>query len=153
MTASTQSAPRPVVLAVDDEPGVRELSTRILEQGGYRVLAAANGLEALEIVNGGAAIDLLMVDLDMPIMRGEELAERVRIARPESRVLYVTAQSGALFSGRPELTAREAFLDKPFSVRGLLEAVSLLKNGFINAPAESHAQRIWRTVVAKVAKS
>jgi two-component system cell cycle sensor histidine kinase/response regulator CckA len=148
-----QSAARPVVLAVDDEPGVRDLSTRILEQGGYRVLAAADGRQALEIVNGGAAIDLLMVDLDMPIMRGEELAQRVRQARPGLCVLYVTAQSGALFTERPELTAREAFLDKPFSVRGLLEAVSLLRNGYINPPPESAAECLWRTVVAKVGRS
>jgi CheY-like chemotaxis protein len=154
MISVTGMAERPVVLAVDDEPGVRDLSKRILEQGGYRVLAAADGRQALEIVNGGAAIDLLMVDLDMPIMRGEELAQRVRILRPDLRVLYVTAQSGALFTDRPELTDREAFLDKPFSVLGLLEAVSLLKNGFISAPpARPTFAEMWRAAVGKVAKS
>jgi len=146
---------RGVVLAVDDEAGVRDLSRRILERGGYAVLDAADGPHALEIIQSGARVDFLMVDLDMPVMRGEELAARLRVLRPELRVLYVTGHSDALFVDRPELGNDEAFLDKPFSVRGLLEAVSLLKNGYINAPAprSSSLDLLWRALVGKAERS
>jgi two-component system cell cycle sensor histidine kinase/response regulator CckA len=128
-------APRGVVLVVDDEPGVRALARRILEGGGYGVLEAGNGVEALAVMNSPARVDFLIADLDMPVMRGEEMAKKIRALRPELRVLYVTAHSELLFKERPELIDGEAFLDKPFTVRGLLEAVSLLKSGAINEPA------------------
>ena len=131
MSAAIQPEAKGVVLAVDDEPGVRELSRRILEQGGYTVLEAEHGQQALDLIESGAHVDFLMVDLDMPVMRGEVLAEHIRARRADLRVLYVTAHADDLFRTRPELREGEAFLDKPFSIRGLLEAVSLLKNGFI----------------------
>lgn len=155
MTGDHTRVTRPIVLAVDDEPGVRELARRILEQGGYDVIEAANGREALDLIERGAHVDFLMVDLDMPIMRGEELAARVRAVRPDLRVLYVTAHSDALFTDRPELQAGEAFLDKPFSVKGLLEAVSLLKNGYIQRPPapDSVLERMWRAMLETLVKS
>lgn len=125
---------RGTVLVVDDEPGVRALARRILEGGGYSVLEAGNGVEALEVMTSPVRVDFLMADLDMPVMRGEEMARKIRALRPDLRVLYVTAHSEVLFKERPELIEGEAFLDKPFTVRGLLEAVSLLKVGFINEP-------------------
>jgi two-component system cell cycle sensor histidine kinase/response regulator CckA len=128
-------APRGVVLVVDDEPGVRALARRILEGGGYGVLEAGNGAEAMAVMNSRARVDFLIADLDMPVMRGEEMTKKIRAMRPELRVLYVTAHSELLFKERPELIEGEAFLDKPFTVRGLLEAVSLLKSGTINEPA------------------
>ena len=129
------SAPtRGTVLVVDDEPGLRALARRILEGGGYGVLEAGNGVEALDLMATSARVDFLMADLDMPVMRGEEMAEKIRSLRPDLRVLYVTAHSEQLFKERPELIDGEAFLDKPFTVRGLLEAVSLLKVGYIKEP-------------------
>jgi len=82
-------------------------------------------------------------------MRGEELAARMRILRPELRVLYVTAHSGALLRERPELLDGEAFLDKPFTVAGLLEAVSLLKVGYIKEPPR-RTRRHWRACGARL---
>jgi two-component system cell cycle sensor histidine kinase/response regulator CckA len=140
---------RGIVLVVDDEEGVRALARRILESGGYGVLEAGNGAEALAVMESSARVDFLMADLDMPVMRGEEMARKIRALRPDLRVLYVTAHSEQLFKERPELIDGEAFLDKPFTVRGLLEAVSLLKTGFINAPPPappppaSPIKRLW----------
>lgn len=139
------------VLVADDEPGVRALARRILENGGYRVVEAGNGVEALEVIAGPARIDFLIADLDMPVMRGEEMAKKIRALRPDMRVLYVTAHSEQLFKERPELIEGEAFLDKPFTVRGLLEAVSLLKVGYINepppAPPATGLARLWKTII------
>jgi CheY-like chemotaxis protein len=146
---------RGTVLVVDDEPGVRALARRILEGGGYGVVEAGNGAEALAIMEGSARIDFLMADLDMPVMRGEEMAKRIRALRPDLRVLYVTAHSEQLFKDRPELIDGEAFLDKPFTVRGLLEAVSLLKAGYINeppAPPPSLA-RLWQRITGAKPRS
>jgi two-component system cell cycle sensor histidine kinase/response regulator CckA len=141
-------APRGVVLVVDDEPGVRALARRILEGGGYGVLEAGNGVEAMAVMNSPARVDFLIADLDMPVMRGEEMAKKIRAMRPDLRVLYVTAHSELLFKERPELIDGEAFLDKPFTVRGLLEAVSLLKSGSISEPAppESPLRRLLRAL-------
>jgi len=143
--------PKGVVLVVDDEPGVRALARRILEGGGYGVVEAENGADALAVMASTQRIDFLMADLDMPVMRGEEMAKKIRQLRPDLRVLYVTAHSEQLFKERPELLDGEAFLDKPFTVRGLLEAVSLLKVGYINAPPPpdppaSPIKRLWNTL-------
>lgn len=149
------SPSRGVVLVVDDEPGVRALSRRILEGGGYSVVEAGNGAEALAIMEGSAPIDFLIADLDMPVMRGEEMAKKIRALRPELRVLYVTAHSEQLFKDRPELIDGEAFLDKPFTVRGLLEAVSLLKAGYINEPPRPvpPLARLWRSITGAKPRS
>jgi len=130
---------------------VRALARRILEGGGYGVLEAENGADALKVMASSAQVDFLMADLDMPVMRGEEMAKKIRQLRPDLRVLYVTAHSEQLFKERPELLDGEAFLDKPFTVRGLLEAVSLLKVGFINAPPPRPApvspiKRLWNSL-------
>lgn len=142
-----------IVLVVDDEPGVRALARRILEGGGYQVIEAADGVQGLAVIESAARVDFLMADLDMPMMQGEEMAKRIRARRPDLRVLYVTAHSERLFKERPELIDGEAFLDKPFTSRGLLEAVALLKNGYINAPPAprraSAMRRLWNSVTGR----
>jgi two-component system cell cycle sensor histidine kinase/response regulator CckA len=149
MKIDFEQAPRGVVLVVDDEAGVRALARRILEGGGYGVLEAGDGVEALAVMQSPARVDFLMADLDMPVMRGEEMAKKIRALRPDLRVLYVTAHSEQLFKERPELIDGEAFLDKPFTVRGLLEAVSLLKVGYIKEPPPapvSPIKKLWNTL-------
>ena len=144
---------RGVVLVVDDEPGVRALARRILEGGGYGVIEAENGADALKVMASSQKVDFLIADLDMPVMRGEEMAKKIRQLRPDLRVLYVTAHSEQLFKERPELIDGEAFLDKPFTVRGLLEAVSLLKVGYINEPPPppqpAGFARLWKSLTGK----
>lgn len=141
---------RGVVLVVDDEAGVRALARRILEGDGYGVIEAENGADALAVMESAEQVDFLMADLDMPVMRGEEMAVKIKKLRPDMRVLYVTAHSEQLFKERPELLDGEAFLDKPFTVRGLLEAVSLLRTGFIkDRPVEAPAspiKRLWNSL-------
>lgn len=146
---------RGVVLVVDDEPGVRTLVRRILGNAGYGVVEAGNGVEALAVMASSQQVDFLIADLDMPVMRGEEMARRIRALRPDLRVLYVTAHSELLFKDRPELIDGEAFLDKPFTMRGLLEAVSLLKSGHINKPAiePQRLRRLWQKVTGAKAES
>jgi two-component system, cell cycle sensor histidine kinase and response regulator CckA len=81
----------PTVLVVDDEPAVRLLVERVLVEAGYRVLTAMGGLEALELLEQPGAVDLLLVDLRMPVMSGTQLARKVELLRPEIRVLIMAA--------------------------------------------------------------
>jgi two-component system cell cycle sensor histidine kinase/response regulator CckA len=119
----------PTVLVVDDEQAIRQLTRRILEAGGYEVTEASNGLDAIALLAGGAPLDLLIADLDMPELGGDEMVRRIRTTRPDLRVLYVTGHIDRLMDARPVLWDGEAFLDKPFSAAGLLEAVSLILYG------------------------
>jgi CheY-like chemotaxis protein len=122
------------VLAVDDEAGIREFVAAVLRQPGYEVSLAADGAEALQAFETQGPFDLLLTDLMMPGMRGDVLAQRLRRATPDLKVLYLTGYSDRLFESRPFLWEDEAFVSKPVSVQGLLEAVSLLLVGTVPAP-------------------
>ena len=118
----------PTVLVVDDEAPIREIARRIMEADGYTVTEASNGLEAVALLSQGAPLDLLLADLDMPELNGDEMVRRIRLARPDLKVLYVTGHIDRLMDARP-LWEGEAFLEKPFSPAGLREAASLLLYG------------------------
>jgi CheY-like chemotaxis protein len=124
---------RPVVLVVDDEEPIRSVARRVLESGGYRVIDAGNGFDALKELDKGTHIDLLMADLRMPQLGGGEMARRFRAANPDLKVLYVSGYTDELFEDRQMLWDGEAFLDKPFSPRGLVEAANLLLTGTLAA--------------------
>jgi CheY-like chemotaxis protein len=80
--------------------------------------------------------DILVTDLMMPQMTGDELARRLRQNDPRMRVLYLTGFSDSLFKEKVTLWQDEAYLDKPCSVKGLLQAVSLLLFGHFEVPKE-----------------
>lgn len=121
-----------LVLVVDDEAPIREMERRILEKQGYRVIEAPGGEQAIAALQDGRPLDLLIADLDMPGVAGEEMVRRIRTVRPDLKVLYVTAHIDRLLDVRAMLWEGEAFLDKPFTTNGLLEAVSLLLYGTIS---------------------
>ena len=120
------------VLVVDDEAGVREFVDRALRQAGYQTAIASDGPEALDVAERLGSFDLLVTDLRMPQMMGDELARRMRLRDPAIKVLYLTGFSDQLFKERTTLWQDEAFLDKPQGVDALLEAVSLLLFGSIH---------------------
>ena len=122
MAEPNQRAPR--VLVVDDEESIRVFAARALRETGYEVAVASNGPDALTIVEQGGPFDLYLIDLLMPQMRGDELARRLREADPSVKILYFTGFSDWLFNEKPTLWENEAFVDKPVSLDGLLEAVS-----------------------------
>jgi two-component system cell cycle sensor histidine kinase/response regulator CckA len=120
----------PTVLVVDDEEPVRMVQRRVLEEDGYQILEATNGVEGMNVLAGATVVDLLIADLDMPVLRGDEMVRRIRSTRPDLPVLYVTGNIDRLMDARP-LWEGEAFLEKPFSAAGLREAVSLLLKGTV----------------------
>jgi CheY-like chemotaxis protein len=124
--AATKSAR---ILVVDDEPNVREFVDRTLRSVGHTTVTAGSGAEALKVAESDGAFDLLLTDVRMPVMTGDELARRFRLLHPEVKVLYLTGFADQLFKEKGALWEDEAFLDKPASVSGLLQAVSLLLYG------------------------
>ena len=119
-----------VILAVDDEPGVLALVRRCLaDDERVTLIEASSGKDAVERIATGPALDLLITDLRMPEMEGDELARRVRMLEPELKVLYLTSHADRLFDAKKQLWAEEAYLDKPFTREGLREAVALLLFG------------------------
>lgn len=121
MTSPEQRAP--TILLVDDEPQIRRLASRALEQAGYRVIQATDGLEALGLFTDDAGIDLLVTDVRMPHTDGIVLAAALRRRYPHVPVLFI--------SGFPRGTepAPEPFLAKPFEMQTLRERVAELLAG------------------------
>jgi CheY-like chemotaxis protein len=129
---STSTQPHPVVLVVDDEPSICEFVRHVLEAAGYHAVCANSGAAALKLVDRGPKPDLLLTDMMMPGMAGDELAARMRQQQPDLKVLYLTGFSQALFAHRSMLWEGEAFLEKPVSAVGLVEGVSLLLHGCVS---------------------
>jgi len=128
---------KPRLLLVDDEPPIRMFAGRVLELAGYQVATAGDGPEALETLAAGHEFDLFVLDVMMPQMRGDELAAAVRRRYPDAKVLYFTGFSDVLFKEKAALWEGEAYIDKPVTPTGLLEAVSLLLFNHTRGPAES----------------
>lgn len=122
------------VLIVDDEAPIRELVARVLRQPGYEPFVAADEFEAIKIAHTHGPFDMLITDVMMPSIQGDELARRLRQTDPDLKILYLTGYSDRLFEERAVLWEDEAFLDKPVTAQGLLEAVSLLLVGRVPVP-------------------
>ena len=121
-----RAASHPIqVLVVDDEEAVRTFVERVLREAGYVPTLAGDGPQALEVASKMGSLDLLLTDVMMPQMSGDEL-----------KVLYLTGFSDRLFKEKVTLWEDEAFLEKPCSVKGLLQAVSLLMFGQVDVPLQ-----------------
>ena len=110
------------VLLVEDEDGVRKLAKSTLESCGYSVVGACHGEEALDQLEAGLAIDVLVTDLTMPGMGGRELAGRIRSARAEIGVVFISgyAPDASWLNDVPGAI----FLAKPFTPTDLLRSTS-----------------------------
>ena len=117
------------ILVVEDEEPVRRLVQRILSRAGYRVLSAASGVAALELLEQpGFEVDLVLTDLIMPGgISGQELGRLLRERRAELRVLYMSGYTGEGGSSdvpdRLRLPAGARLLNKPFTPAALIEMV------------------------------
>lgn len=114
------------ILIVDDEAVVVEFVERVLETAGYQLMTATSGEQALDLCARQGMPHLLVTDLKMPRMEGDELASRLRRQEPDLKVLYLTGFADMLFKNKDVLWDGEAYLEKPCTINGLLEAVSLL---------------------------
>jgi CheY-like chemotaxis protein len=108
------------VLIAEDEEQLRRLLVRLLSGAGFTLLVAENGQAAWELLQTHqGTIDLLLSNIVMPHMTGVELAERASKARPEMKILLISAyDEGLLVLGKGWM-----FLAKPFSPKALLEKI------------------------------
>jgi signal transduction histidine kinase len=112
------------VLLAEDEDAVRDLAAEFLKASGYTVLVAKDGLDALEIAEQRrGAIHVLVTDVVMPRMRGNELARKLKRCHPELKIVYM---SGYLeHNSHPDgYEPESAFLQKPFTRESLLQKIS-----------------------------
>jgi two-component system cell cycle sensor histidine kinase/response regulator CckA len=122
------------VLVVDDEEPIRKFVDRVLRDAGYHTALASDGPEAIEAASKLASLDILVTDVMMPLMAGDELSRRLRQLQPSLKVLYLTGYADNLFKEKVTLWEDEAYLDKPCTINSLLQAVSLLLYGRLHAP-------------------
>ena len=110
------SAGPATILLVEDEDAVRELARRVLEKDGHRVLAAATGTEALELLAGlRDELDLLLTDMVMPGLDGRRLATRVRDLHPDCAVIIMSGYTEDTVVREQKLGGGATFLEKPFT--------------------------------------
>lgn len=114
----------PRILIVDDEPGMRTLMRRGLEAEGHQVSEAENGAAGLAIAVAGE-VDLVILDLGLPMLAGESVLEQIVQVRPELPVIIVTAKDGVDDRvGVLDLGAQD-YLVKPFALAELMARVRL----------------------------
>jgi CheY-like chemotaxis protein len=128
MTLTTSQTIRKTgtILVIDDEEGVRSVTTSLLIGRGYTVLEASNGHDALNICSDvQRSIDLAIVDIVMPGLDGFEFVDRAKKIRKDFRVIFMSG-----YAGRPHilkwskvLADSQGFISKPFSLALLVQTV------------------------------
>jgi two-component system cell cycle sensor histidine kinase/response regulator CckA len=123
------------IMVVDDEEPIRRYADRVLRSAGYQPVLAANGFEALRLAASMGGVDALVTDLMMPEMNGAELARRLRQEMSELKVLYVSGFCDHIVDNEARLSGCDAFLEKPYSIKALEQAVSMLVYGDLEPPS------------------
>jgi CheY-like chemotaxis protein len=107
------------VLLVEDEESVRQLVRETLESRGYTVLEAEDGEKALAIASSKDGIHLMITDVVMPGMNGQDLAREIVKSHPSTKVLFLSGYAEDTIR-QQTLPAGTAFLQKPFTLQTLL---------------------------------
>jgi DNA-binding response OmpR family regulator len=112
------------VLIVDDEPEMRSLLTDILSDKGYRIDTAVDGVAALQIVVSDHP-DLVLLDVDMPRLRGGEALVAIRAISPATKVIMISGKADAGEAKRALAAGAFDYVTKPFDLNYLDEAVRI----------------------------
>jgi DNA-binding response OmpR family regulator len=111
----------PAILVVEDEAPIRALYVRILEEAGFRVAAAADGREGLQMALT-TPFDVVVTNSRMPVLSGEQMVAALRRQRPDQAILHVSGSHGV--TSQPDrLPSDVPTLCKPFSPEKLVAAV------------------------------
>lgn len=128
-----------VILVVEDEEGVRELTREFLKVSGYGVLEAKDGFKALEIVERHTGpIHLVLTDMVMPKMSGQELARRLKAILPDAKTLFMSGYSE--HTSGDHTASQFPILEKPFSISSLVEKIREVLEG--NAVEDVSTKRV-----------
>lgn len=123
MVASKPIAAQPRILVVEDDLDIRETVTEILREEGYAVDAVENGMEALDYLRRQPAPRLVLLDLMMPGMSGEDLVRVLRGSPGLADIPVAVVSAARDLEERAEKMKAVAFLQKPISLAGLLALV------------------------------
>jgi CheY-like chemotaxis protein len=110
------------ILLVEDDPPIRNLIRMVLDQGNHAVVEARNGQEALAMFKQ-QPFDLVVTDLDMPEMPGDQLVVEIKRLMPQQPIILMTADRGGL-QGIDQVP--NVILDKPFPMQTLHTAIASL---------------------------
>jgi two-component system cell cycle sensor histidine kinase/response regulator CckA len=128
------SARRHRVLVVEDDSQLRELAETVLAGEGYEVVTAVDAKDALARLAQESPFDLLLTDYAMPGMRGTELIARALDLRPDLLVLCTSGFPQQVFTGEDSLPERVGFLEKPYLLSDLVDAVRAQLDRSTNSP-------------------
>jgi len=116
------------ILVVEDRDEVRTVTCGMLEELGYKPIAAANGAEATTIARQHQGpLPLLLTDVVMPGMNGREVAERLRQFHPEIKVIFMSGHSGCILTETDKLDPSIVYLQKPFTLAQLVAVLQQSK--------------------------
>jgi CheY-like chemotaxis protein len=115
------------ILVVEDNADVRCTVDELLQQLGYNVLLAANGDAAMEILQNGAAIDLIFTDVVMPgTVKSADLAAWAKLQKPTIPVLFTSGHTRDIISRNHQLTPDIQLLSKPYGPQALMDMLKLV---------------------------
>lgn len=113
-----------LILLVEDEPQLLNLTRRVLENKGFKVLTALDADAAISLAaSQNDHIDLMVTDITLPKMNGIELNERILAGNPNMKVLYMSGYTVGTFNHVDSGDARNNFISKPFTIKDFLAAV------------------------------
>jgi PAS domain S-box-containing protein len=127
------------ILLVEDEPAVRLMTSRALQELGYGVMEASGGHQALGILEREGGVDLLITDVILHGMDGPELARRAKELRSELPVLFISGYTDDEMVRRGLLDAGQPFLQKPFTPEALSREVATLLKRTVRLEADADA--------------
>jgi two-component system, cell cycle sensor histidine kinase and response regulator CckA len=114
----------PVILLVEDESMVREITGQVLSHAGYSVLESSNAKEALQIASSHEGpIDLLLTDIVMPEMNGADLAQRMLKRQPDLVTIFMSGYAEHDVVKKAKLSSA-VHIQKPFTIDSLLSRIS-----------------------------
>ncbi|WP_370878158.1 MULTISPECIES: cell cycle histidine kinase CckA [Rhodoplanes] len=122
------------ILLVEDEEGLRGLNARGLSSRGYTVCEAGNGQEAIELIDAGQKVDLVVSDVVMPEMDGPTLLKELRKRHPDLKIIFVSGYAEEAFAKNLPEGGQFAFLAKPFTLKQLVAAVKETMGGEASHP-------------------
>ena len=132
------------VLVIDDDVVTSSIVSKVLQQAGWKVLRAASGDEGLQRFFEEPAIDLVVTDIFMPGLDGVEVVHRLKAARPDLRIIAISA--GGVSTESAIFALREMGVDtvlrKPFSPAALLESVGSLDQAALDKGRLAEASRL-----------
>ncbi|QDT07348.1 Polar-differentiation response regulator DivK [Rubripirellula lacrimiformis] len=126
----------PTILLVDDNEDIRDMMTRFLQDHGYAVVTANNGLEAV-LATAQAAPSLILMDVNMPELDGHEATRQIRAADPDKRIPVIALTAHALPGDEARSLAAgcDAFHSKPVNFKKLSDQISELLAETVSAPS------------------